>query len=140
MSRKQKSSARSVSKSKVRIPIQKGALALNDKDYHIKNSITARRKILNGIITEHGDAINVFRALLARRTLGKNRLSPTQIETLTKDMAYIKKKYYGTALWSAKKKKKSSSYEDSDDNDGESSSSSSDSENYPDEDEDSGEE
>lgn len=104
-------------KSKVRIPLTRGSLAVHDKkgqvihEYHIRDSNITRHRVLNQIVQHRqGDAIGVYRALLARRTLGKHRLSTQFKDTLTKDANYIKKKYYDTKLWA--KAKKSVSYDD----------------------------
>ena len=89
----------------VKIPIQKGALSIHDSkgrvvDYHISTPEPARRRILNKIVdNKNGDAIGVYRALLARRTLGKNRLNEHQLSVLTADANYIKKKYYNSSRW-----------------------------------------
>lgn len=91
--------------SSVKIHIQKGSLSVPDSngkklDYHISSPIQLRHKILNKIVkTKNGDAIGVYRALLARRTLGKNRLRGEQINTLTDDANYVKQKYYYTKNW-----------------------------------------
>jgi len=89
----------------VKIPIKKGALSVHNSkgqvmDYHISSPVTTRRKILNQVVAnKKGDAIGVYRALLARRTLGKNRLNEHQLSVLTADANYIKKKYYGKSHW-----------------------------------------
>lgn len=89
----------------VKIPIQKGALSIHDSkgrvvDYHISTPEPARRRILNKIVdNKNGDAIGVYRALLARRTLGKNRLNEHQLSVLTADANYIKNKYYNSSRW-----------------------------------------
>ena len=93
-------------KPKIRIPIQRGSLAVKDsqgnivEDYHIRDGLKQRHKVLNKVVEQkHGDAIGVYRALSARRTLGKNRLSEEQKMILTNDMEFVKSRYYNTALW-----------------------------------------
>jgi len=84
----------------VKIPMKKGALSVPNGDYHISSPVSTRRKILNQVVAKKkGDAIGVYRALLARRTLGKNRLNEHQLSVLTSDANYIKKKYYGKSNW-----------------------------------------
>jgi hypothetical protein len=103
---KKVASRRSRKKSSVRIPIDRGALAWFDAkngeivDYHISTPTKKRRALLRRLVTDKNmDALTVFRAIIARRTLGKNRLSEQQISTLTSDADYVKKKYYNTDFW-----------------------------------------
>jgi hypothetical protein len=100
-------SSRKVSKTKVLINISPGVMKLPGKngspdiEYHIHYTQRKRRTILNKLITEK-TALKIYRTLLARRTLGKTKLSPEQKNTLTQDAKYIKDKYYGKNLWNNK--------------------------------------
>jgi len=91
---------------KVRIPIQKGGLAQHDKNgkivqnYHISEPESVRRALLDKIVKrKRGGAYALHKALVVRRTLGKNRLSEFQKSVLTGDMVYLKNKYHGTTKW-----------------------------------------
>ena len=92
------------------IKITKGALTyVNPKTkkemgYHIHLSEPRRRMILRGILKHpHGanpkNGRKIQQALIARRTLGKNRLSEEQKHVLTQDAAYIKKVAQKLDLW-----------------------------------------
>jgi hypothetical protein len=92
-----------------KIHITPGAMKLPGKngspdiEYHIHYTQRKRRTILNKLITEKKEtALKIYRTLLARRTLGKTKLSPEQKITLTQDAKYIKDKYYGKHIWNNK--------------------------------------
>lgn len=104
-------------KSKVRIIIEKGALSLHNKqgnvtkEYHIRSPTMERRGVLDSIIRQKkGGAYGIHKALVARRTLGKNRLSEDQKTRITSDINYIKRKYYDTDKWNLIKNKTASPY------------------------------
>lgn len=85
----------------VRIPIRKGGLAVTLSNgqtvgYHTTLGKINRRRILKRVIDEKaGGALAVFRALVARRTLGKNRMAPEKLKVLTEDAAWVKKHFLG---------------------------------------------
>lgn len=126
------------SRSTVRIHLKKGGLARFDRagnvveEYHLHYQEKKRHSILQRVVADRqGNALAVFRRLIALRTLGKHRLSDEQKNLLTRDAEFIKRKYYGTSYWrypetpkKTGKKKKSVGYDD-DDEEGDSSSSSS---------------
>lgn len=91
---------------KVTIPITRGSLALHDQngkiteEYHIRTPEKARRALLRQLVLQHkGNARATFRALIARRTLGKNRLTESQKGVLTSDADYVKRTWYNTPNW-----------------------------------------
>ena len=96
-SRKSRSLKRS-RKSKVRIPIHRGGLAIKGpggkikQEYHIHLATSTRRAILGKLMKREG-GLSIMRALVARRTLGKHNLNQTQKEILTRDINYVKKQH-----------------------------------------------
>ncbi len=84
-------------KSKVRIPVTKGSLCIDQqkkKCYKLKKTARERRSIIRHLIEKQGRTpLQIFRALVARRTLGKNRWSEEQKSTITSDINYIRKKW-----------------------------------------------
>lgn len=92
---------------RVHIPVTKGSLSYQRNDervgYHIADSVRKRHAVLNGLIREASkDALMIHRALVARRTLGKNRFTDEQIARLTDDIEYIAKRYKGSEHWNKK--------------------------------------
>lgn len=96
----------------VRIPVTKGAFTVHDKNgkvkkaYHLTLSTAERHKILDTLAHQKkgkGNIIGLWRGLLARRTLGKNRLSEKQKKAFTDDMKYLKDKYGDSKDWPARK-------------------------------------
>jgi hypothetical protein len=96
----------------VRIPVTRGAFTLHDKNgkvkkaYHLTLPTAERHKLLDALARQKkgkGNIIGLYRGLLARRTLGKNRLSEKQKRIFTEDMTYLKDKYKNSKDWPAKK-------------------------------------
>jgi len=113
--KKKKSSA-------VKIRVTSGSFALSDKNgkvkksYHLHLPTKERHKILDALAKEKkgkGNIVGLFRGLLARRTLCKNKLSVAQKQIYTQDMEYLKKKYQNSEDWP--KRKMSASYLDGED-------------------------
>lgn len=97
--------------SQVRIPLRKNGLALMDasgqveKHYsYTKQGQRERRSILAELIRrKQGGALTVMRALVARRTLGKNRMEEKSWQRISSDIEWVKKKYENTDQWSIAK-------------------------------------
>lgn len=96
----------------VRIPVTKGAFTVKDRqgrvqqEYHLVMSTPERRKILDILARQKkgkGNIVGLWKGLLARRTLGKNRLSEKQKRAFTEDMNYLKQKYGDSPDWPKKK-------------------------------------
>jgi hypothetical protein len=95
----------------VRIPVTKGAFKVKNKEYHLVMTTPERRKILDILARQKkgkGNIVGLWKGLLARRTLGKNRLSDKQKRAFTEDMNYLRQKYGSSPDWL--KKKASSAY------------------------------
>lgn len=107
-------------KSAAKIKIRQGGLSFVDQQqkkvhYRLKYTAKERRDILDQVVYQHGKALSIYRGLIARRTMGKNKLSKEQLNIYTSDANYIKKKYHGTEFWQTcksclKKKKASRAY------------------------------
>lgn len=96
----------------VRIPVNKGAFTVKDRqgrvqrEYHLVMTTPERRKILDILARQKkgkGNIVGLWKGLLARRTLGKNRLSDKQKRAFTEDMNYLKQKYGDSPDWPKKK-------------------------------------
>jgi hypothetical protein len=96
----------------VRIPVTKGTFTVKDrqgrvqKEYHLIMTTPERRKILDILARQKkgkGNIVGLWKGLLARRTLGKNRLSEKQKRAFTEDMKYLKEKYGNSPDWPKKK-------------------------------------
>lgn len=98
---------KSTSYTKVRIPLTRDHLSVRLDDgskehYHIRYATKARHAILDDVIEQRSGkspALSVYRALIARRTLGKRVLTTKQRATLTSDAKYVKTKFYDTEFW-----------------------------------------
>jgi len=73
------------------VTYQKGQAVKSETTYHISLPMKARRIILRALIDERGDMLSIHRALVARRTLGKNRLNATLMKNITKDIEWLGK-------------------------------------------------
>jgi len=94
----------------VRIPIRKHGLALMDDTGQIqanysytKQGTKERRRILAALIQrKKGGSLSVMRALVARRTLGKNRMSSKAWANISSDIEWVKKINESVPQWTLK--------------------------------------